>query len=104
MKIQQATPNDRATLLDLMRESYEQEANNALPHEWDKTEAAITILLDDPQAGEAYLIFDEDDGLIGYMIMCRGFSLDYGGYFTWIEETYVRKSEQGRFRDQRFSP
>jgi hypothetical protein len=105
MKIQRATPNDQAVLLDLMRESYEQESNNAPPHdEWDKTQAAINILLDDPQAGEAYLILDENNGLAGYMIMCRGFSLDYGGYFTWIEETYVRKSEQGRFRDQRFSP
>jgi hypothetical protein len=36
--------------------------------------------------------------------MCRGFSLDYGGYFTWIEESYVSQADQGRFRDQRFSP
>jgi hypothetical protein len=104
MKIQQVTPNDQATLLDLMCESHKQESNT-LPQEWDKTKTAINILLDDPQAGEAYFILDEENGeAVGYMIMCRGFSLDYGGYFTWIEETYVRKSEQGRFRDQRFSP
>ena len=103
MKIQQATLNDRETLLDLMRESHEQE-NNASPAEWRKTVTAITTLLNDHQAGEAYFILDEQDRSIGYMIMCRGFSLDYGGYFTWIEETYIRKSEQGRFRDQRFSP
>jgi hypothetical protein len=103
MKIQQVTENDQATLLDLMRESHQQEST-ATPYEWDKTQAAITTLLNDPQAGEAYFILDQDGHSVGYMIMCRGFSLDYGGYFTWIEETYVRKSDQGRFRDQRFSP
>jgi hypothetical protein len=104
MKIRQAVPDDQAVLSKLMRESYKQ-TNNAPPYdEWNKTQTAINILLDDPQAGEAYLILDDNDSLIGYMIMCRGFSLDYGGYFTWIEETYVRKSDQGRFRDQRFSP
>ena len=103
MKIQKVTPNERVTLLDLMRESHERELN-ASPQEWNITETAITILLNDPQAGEAYLILNEERNSIGYMIMCRGFSLDYGGYFTWIEETYVRKSEHGRFRDRRFSP
>ncbi|GIK39438.1 MAG: hypothetical protein BroJett011_32710 [Chloroflexota bacterium] len=103
MKIRQATPQDEPALLALMRESFEQETE-APPGEWAKTEAAIRTLLADPQAGEAHLIADNHNHVIGYMIMCRGFSLDYGGYFTWIEETYVRKSEQGRFRDQRFSP
>lgn len=103
MKVQTATPDDHSFLLSLMHESHEQE-NNTSSGEWAKTEAAIITLLHDPQAGEAYLVFDNDGNLAGYMIICRGFSLDYGGYFTWVEETYIRKSEQGRFRDQRFSP
>ena len=103
MKIQPASSKEKSTLLTLMRESYDQD-NSALPTEWAKTETAINTLLDDPRAGEAYLILDEADVAVGYMIMCRGFSLDYGGYFTWIEETYVRQSDQVRFRDQRFSP
>jgi hypothetical protein len=86
-----------------MRESHDQEGE-ASATEWASTETAINILLQDPQAGEAYLIMDENEQPIGYMIMCRGFSLDYGGYFTWIEETYMQESQQGRFRDQRFSP
>ncbi len=103
MKIQKASTKDQTTLLSLMRESFEQETE-AAADEWAKTETAICDLLQDPNAGEAYLTFDEDDNLMGYIIMCRGFSLDYGGYFMWVEETYVRKSDQGRFRDQRFSP
>jgi len=96
-------PADQTTLLKLMRESHEEETG-ASSQEWTNTKQAIKTLLGDSQAGEAYFILDERDKPIGYMIKCRGFSLDYGGYFTWIEETYVRKSAQGRFRDQRFSP
>jgi hypothetical protein len=86
-----------------MRESFELETE-ALADEWGKTEHAIRVLLNDPQAGEAYITLDERGKLSGYIIMCRGFSLDYGGYFTWVEESYIRKSDQGRFRDKRFSP
>lgn len=103
MKIQLASETNKSTLLTLMRESYEQEMETSSA-EWETTQSAINTLLQDPQAGEAYLILDDDGSPIGYMIMCRGFSLDYGGYFTWVEETYVRESQQGRFRDQRFSP
>ncbi len=103
MKIKQANENDKPTLLALMRESHEQEID-ASAVEWAATEAAINVLLNDPQAGEAHLILDENDNAIGYMIMCRGFSLTDGGYFTCVEETYLREAERGRFRDQRFSP
>src|SRR5262245_1967553 len=103
MKIRRATPDDQTMLLELMRESFEQELE-ATTDEWLKTKSAVTLLLNDTQAGEAYLALDDEEHLLGYIIMCRGFSLDYGGYFTWVEETYMRKTDQRRFRDQRFSP
>lgn len=103
MKIKPATLDDQEVLLSLMREAFEQE-NGASAEEWTKTKTALITLLGDAQAGEAYLVYSEAEEPVGYMIVCRGFSLDYGGYFTWIEETHLRKSEQGRFRDQRFSP
>ena len=103
MKIQKAGSDNQEVLLALMRESFELETE-AVADEWSKTRSAVEILLKDAHAGEAYLTFDDNDDLLGYIIMCRGFSLDYGGYFTWVEESYMRKSEQGRFRDQRFSP
>jgi hypothetical protein len=103
MKIELATEDNKSILLALMHESHEQEGE-ASAAEWATTESAINILLKDARAGEAYLVLDDDDDPVGYMIMCRGFSLDYGGYFTWVEETFVRESQRGRFRDQRFSP
>jgi len=103
VKVTKATINDEKMLLAIMRESFEGETDPSAD-EWYKTAAAINILLRDPQAGEANLIFGENDDLIGYIIMCRGFSLDYGGYFTWVEESYIKESKQGRFRDKRFSP
>ena len=103
MKVEQINADSQATLLSLMQESHKKDGTD-LANEWPQIETAISTLLKDDKAGEAYLIFDDKDQPVGYMIMCRGFSLDYGGYFTWIEETYVRQSEQGLFRDQRFSP
>ncbi|MFN8453817.1 MAG: hypothetical protein U0401_03960 [Anaerolineae bacterium] len=101
MKVRQATLDDQATLLALVRESFEKETEVS-PDEWAKTEAAVKLLLQDPQAGEAQLMCDEHGAAIGYIIICRGFSLDQGGYFTWVEESYLRQAEQRRFRDQRF--
>jgi hypothetical protein len=103
MKIRRATHEDQIELLALMQESFEQELE-ATTEDWLKTKTAVTLLLNDSQAGEAYLALDDENHLLGYIIMCRGFSLDYGGYFTWVEETYMRKTDQRRFRDQRFSP
>lgn len=103
MRITIATKNDEEKLLAIMRESFEGETDPSAD-EWHKTTTAINSLLRDSQAGEANLIFDDNNSLIGYIIMCRGFSLDYGGYFTWVEESYIRESERGRFRDKRFSP
>ena len=103
MKIRQATTHDQADLLALMREAHGQDSDASI-EEWTKTETAIITLLRDPLAGEAQLIINAENQMVGYMIMCRGFSLDYGGYFTWIEETYIQEAEQSRFRDQRFSP
>ena len=103
MNIQLATLADQEQLVALMRESFEQEAEGTA-EEWSTTKRAIETLLNDPQAGEAFLAYGDKGNLLGYIIMCRGFSLDYGGYFTWVEETYMRQADQGRFRDQRFSP
>lgn len=102
MKIEIVTVDNKNALLELMHESHDKDGT-ATPTEWQQTQAAINTLLDDPQAGEAYLLKDAEDIAIGYIIMCRGFSLEYGGYFTWIEETYLRQSGQGRFRDKRFA-
>lgn len=103
MIVKIATQNDEEKLLAIMRESFEDETDPSAD-EWRETTTAIHTLLRDPQAGEANLIFDDEGNPIGYIIICRGFNLDYGGYFTWVEESYIRESEQGRFRDKRFSP
>ena len=60
MKIRKATLDDQAVLLMLMRESFELETEVSAD-EWAKTEAAVMLLLNDPQAGESYLTYDEDD-------------------------------------------
>ncbi len=102
MKIRQATQANRSVLLALMREAH-QDDDSDTPGEWANTEAAMIILVDDPQAGEAHLILDDDDEPVGYAITCRDFRPDYGGYYNYVYESWVRESGRERFRDQRFS-
>ena len=99
MKIQLANDYNKTTLLDLMHEAYEQEPENS-GEEWATIKVATNTLLSDPAAGEAYLIFDDSDCPIGYMIMYRRFSVQSGGYFTRVDDVYLRGAEPARFRDE----
>ncbi|RME72564.1 MAG: hypothetical protein D6784_13240 [Chloroflexi bacterium] len=103
MKVKPATVDDETCLLELMWESHVEESADS-PEEWATTKTAIRKLLRDHQAGEAFILYNDAGEPVGYMILCRGFSLDYGGYFTWLEESYIRHAEHARFRDKRYSP
>jgi hypothetical protein len=89
MRIKLADRDNHETLLALMQECHDY-AGEDESVDWDSASSALATLLGDVLAGEAYLIFDGQD-LAGYMIICRGFSLENGGYFSWIEETYLRE-------------
>ncbi|MFQ5610811.1 MAG: hypothetical protein ACE5H9_01615 [Anaerolineae bacterium] len=101
MKIQLATSSDESALLDMMRECYQDSRKKGLV-DWPSIKTALHALLNDTQAGEAYLIYDEQV-TVGYMIICRGFSLENGGYFSWIEETYLREPDQEHYQENPFS-
>ena len=103
MKIQLADQQSKASLLTLMHEAYFQEPEPTAA-EWATIKAATDDLITDPLAGEAYLIFNDEDSPVGYMIMYRRFSLHSGGYITRIDDIYLRDSEPGRFRDQETIP
>jgi hypothetical protein len=103
MKIQLADQHSKSSLLNLMHEAYKQEPESSAA-EWATIKAATDDLLADSLAGEAYLIFDDEDSPVGYMIMYRRFSLRSGGYITRIDDIYLRDGEPGRFRDQETIP
>lgn len=98
MKIKLATIDDKSALLALMQECHQYTDREDTP-DWTAKAAALAILLGDDQAGQGYLIYDGQE-LAGYMIICRGFSLENGGYFSWVEETYLREPYHGHYRER----
>ena len=57
-------------------------------------EAAIHTFLGDEHAGAAWLIYAEEV-LAGYIILCRGFSIEFGGYDAFIDEFFVLPEYRG---------
>jgi GNAT superfamily N-acetyltransferase len=86
-----AKPQDRETLLELMREYY---AFDNL--RFDKTSAseALKQILQDESAGRIWLI-KLDEELAGYSVLTLGFSLEFHGCDAFLDEIYLRERFRG---------
>ncbi|NJN22928.1 MAG: GNAT family N-acetyltransferase [Leptolyngbya sp. RL_3_1] len=58
-------------------------------------EAAVKALLSDRHLGGIWLIYDQGE-LTGYVALCLGYSLEFGGRDAFIDELYLRPECQGR--------
>ena len=58
-------------------------------------ESALRRLVSDRTLGGIWLIF-ADGRLAGYIVLCRGFSIEFNGFDAFIDEFYL----QPEFRDQ----
>ncbi|HYO47356.1 MAG TPA: GNAT family N-acetyltransferase [Gemmatimonadota bacterium] len=90
--IEPLTPSDIDELLPLMREFY---AGERLP--WDETvvRRALDALWGEPLHGGAWLARAGND-VVGYGVLCCGFSLEYRGRDAFVDELFVRPT----WRDQ----
>lgn len=61
----------------------------------EPTRKALQRLLDDPAWGQTVLIFC-DGRLAGYLVITRGYSLEFGGVFALLDELYVWEEYRGR--------
>lgn len=83
---------DVESFIALMREYYEYDG-----HGWDEPFArrAIATFLAEPAYGRAWLI--RDSGMaVGYVVLTFGFSLQYGGRDSFLDELYLRESYRGQ--------
>jgi ribosomal protein S18 acetylase RimI-like enzyme len=85
-------PEDLETFLELMREYYAYDG-----HEYDDAKArrALSKLLTVDQWGCAWLI-RAGEAIIGYMVMCFGYSLEFGGRDAFLDEIYLREAYRGK--------
>lgn len=56
---------------------------------------ALAILAAGDPVGQGWLI-RVDAGIEGYVVVCLGFSIEYGGYDAFVDELYVRPAFRRR--------
>ena len=57
--------------------------------------AAVTRLLETPALGGIWLVL-EGDALAGYIALCIGFSIEFGGHDGFVDEFYLAPEYRGR--------
>ena len=60
-------------------------------------DAALSVLLQaDASAGAIYLVKDTQNTVLGYVVLCFGFSIESGGKDAFIDELYLSPTARGR--------
>ena len=92
--IRKITPDDRAIYLKMAHEFYHSEAVlHPVP------EANYARAFDEMMRSEAYmvgLIFEIEEQIAGYALLCKTYSQEAGGMAVWIDELYVRPDFRNR--------
>ena len=87
-----AVESDADILLPFMREYY---AFDGHGFDGSKARGALMTLLRDASLGLAWLILN-GDVLVGYVVLCFGYSLEWLGRDAFIDEFYLREEYRGR--------
>jgi GNAT superfamily N-acetyltransferase len=87
-----ARETDADTLLVLMQEYY---AYDGHTFHHDAARSALLQLLHDPSLGATWLISDGDT-VVGYIVLTYGFSLEFLGRDSFIDEFFLRENYRGR--------
>jgi diamine N-acetyltransferase len=94
ISIARATPADLELLFPIMRYLQEDDPWSEPFHE-PTLRANLAELLQNPIYGVIYLV-REESALIGYLVMCFDYSLEYSGKGAWIDELFVKASHRGK--------
>jgi len=87
-----ATESDGETLISLMREYYVFDGHHFDP---GKARVALLGLLREPAFGRVWLIF-AGPTIVGYVVLCFGYSLEYLGRDAFLDEFYLRENYRRR--------
>lgn len=86
--------NDRAAVLEMMRVFYASPA--VLSNGSDEIfKADIDNCIGDSPYLEGY-VFEEDDKIIGYGMIAKSFSTEFGKPCIWIEDLYLKQNYRGK--------
>ena len=91
LSLRRAKSDDLSAILAMAR-AFHAEDGHALDA---PGEAAIAVLIATPELGRLWLIEDNGD-TIGYVALCFGFSIEYGGRDAFIDDLYIVPDARGR--------
>ena len=83
----EATLNDEAALLPMMRALAEHEPG-AIPFDERGARAAFRQFLSLPAFGRVWLLY-ESATLVGYIVLTIGFSFEFHGHDAFVDELYI---------------
>jgi ribosomal protein S18 acetylase RimI-like enzyme len=92
VQFRRATSDSLDTLLDLIHDYY---TFNGIPFDALKQRSALSGLLGNPQHGYVWLI-EHDKKVVGYMAVCFGYSLEFGGRDAFVDEIYLLPEARGQ--------
>lgn len=89
----QASIDNVAVLTQLVRQYHEFEQTP--PYDEAIIEQALRPLLENPELGTIWLIQNQDK-TIGYIALCYGYSLEFGGRDAFIDEFFIVSEQRGQ--------
>ena len=92
VQFRRAEPADIDALLRLQAGYYQEDG---YPHDKGKARRAWEIFLSDTSLGSAWAV-DSAPGLVGYVVVTLGYSLEYLGIDAFIDELYLIPAVRGQ--------
>ena len=93
MKLRLASLDDTGTLLPLMRAYHEFEGIDSTDAE--RLATIEPLLAGQKNPGDVWLI-ETDAGAVGYIALCYGYSIEFGGKDAFVDEFFIVEAERGR--------
>lgn len=85
MELKLARLEDMATLLPLVKSYHEFEQLDSTE---DLRRSALSMLLSNRDLGGIWLVYS-DGHVAGYIALCRGFSIEFGGFDAFVDEFFL---------------
>jgi len=88
-----ATAADQQEVFGLMQRFY---AEEHLAFSDERAGAALRALFAEPASGQIFLLRNGGGEAKGYLVLTRGFSLEFGGRFVLLDEVYLEPAIRGQ--------
>ena len=100
MNIRKMTASDKAAVMDMMRIFYASPAVHTNGSD-DIFSADVDACVGDSPYAEGY-VFEKEGSLVGYSMLAKSFSTEFGKPCIWIEDIYFLPEHRGKGYGKKF--